>query len=52
MIRSLGFALLALAGVVQAQQLKVTGDVPTPLILTADDLAKMPRETVMIGCET
>jgi DMSO/TMAO reductase YedYZ molybdopterin-dependent catalytic subunit len=38
-----------------AQTLQVTGDVKTPLILTADDLAKMPRSTVRIannGMET
>ena len=48
MIRGLGCALLALAGTAYAQELKVLGDVPTPLTLTADDLAKMPRETVTI----
>jgi cytochrome c peroxidase len=31
-----------------AQTLSVTGDVATPLRLSADDLAKMPRETVTI----
>ena len=31
-----------------AQQLKITGDVPKPLTLTVDDLAKMPRDTVSI----
>jgi hypothetical protein len=28
--------------------LAITGDVPMPLILTPDDLAKMPRETVSV----
>ncbi len=28
--------------------LAITGDVPLPLTLTADDLAKMPRETVSV----
>lgn len=28
--------------------LTVTGDVPTPLMLKADDLAKMPRQTVSV----
>jgi DMSO/TMAO reductase YedYZ molybdopterin-dependent catalytic subunit len=28
--------------------LAITGDVPMPLTLTADDLAKMPRETVSV----
>jgi DMSO/TMAO reductase YedYZ molybdopterin-dependent catalytic subunit len=29
-------------------QIKVTGDIASPLTLTADDLAKMPRDTVTI----
>lgn len=42
-----------LAGLVKAQAsgggaLSVQGDVPMPLSLTADDLAKMPRETVSV----
>jgi DMSO/TMAO reductase YedYZ molybdopterin-dependent catalytic subunit len=31
-----------------ATTLAVTGDVPTPLTLSADDLAKLPRETVSV----
>ena len=46
MIRPLVFFLFSVA--LSAQQLKVIGDVPKPLTLTADDLAKMPRDTVSI----
>ncbi len=46
-------ALALLAGIVFAQAppaavLAVQGDIATPLSLTADDLAKMPRETVSV----
>lgn len=37
-----------LAGAVCAQTLKVTGDVPNPLTLSADDLLKMPRDSALI----
>ena len=30
-------------------ELTVRGDIPTPLILKADDLARMPRETVSVS---
>ncbi len=43
-----GLVFLTFASAIYAQQLKVIGDVPTPLTLTADDLAKMPRDTVTI----
>jgi cytochrome c peroxidase len=46
MIRRWAFFLCC--GSLCAQQLKVIGDVPKPLTLTADDLAKMPRDTVSI----
>jgi cytochrome c peroxidase len=46
------FSRIVLLGIIAAraaaQTLAVIGDVPTPLKLTADDLAKMPRETVTI----
>jgi hypothetical protein len=44
------FALVGIcAGLALAQAtLSVSGDVSTPLSLTAEDLAKMPRETVTI----
>jgi DMSO/TMAO reductase YedYZ molybdopterin-dependent catalytic subunit len=47
------YALILLAGLVFAQAppaavLSVQGDVAAPLSLTADDLAKMPRETVSL----
>jgi hypothetical protein len=32
-----------------APELTVRGDIPTPLILKADDLARMPRETVSVS---
>lgn len=32
----------------QAPQITVTGDIPTSLTLTADDLAKLPRDTATI----
>jgi hypothetical protein len=46
-------ALASLAGLVFGQTppaavLAVQGDIATPLSLTADDLAKMPRETVSV----
>jgi hypothetical protein len=46
-------ALLLLTGLVLAQAppsavLAVQGDIATPLSLTADDLAKMPRETASV----
>lgn len=46
-------AIAASCGFGQAQQaatttLAVTGDVPTPLMLTDEDLAKMPRQTVSV----
>ena len=48
----MNYSRIALLGILAAraaaQTLAVTGDVPTPLKLTADDLAKMPRETVTI----
>jgi DMSO/TMAO reductase YedYZ molybdopterin-dependent catalytic subunit len=38
------------AGFMPAQTaLTVSGDIPAPLLLKADDLAKMPRETVTIA---
>ncbi len=33
-------------------QIAVSGDIAAPLTLTADDLAKMPRETVTIPDRT
>ncbi len=37
------------AGLLSAQAtLSISGDIPAPLVLKADDLAKMPRETVII----
>jgi DMSO/TMAO reductase YedYZ molybdopterin-dependent catalytic subunit len=44
-------ALLTAVVVTQAQSpavLAVEGDIPSPLSLTADDLAKMPRETASV----
>ena len=49
------FSIIALGANPAAAQtqapptLSVTGDVATPLTLTAEDLAKMPRETVKMG---
>jgi DMSO/TMAO reductase YedYZ molybdopterin-dependent catalytic subunit len=45
-----GFALLACLVFAQAPPatLAVQGDVPAPLSLTSDDLAKMPRETATV----
>jgi DMSO/TMAO reductase YedYZ molybdopterin-dependent catalytic subunit len=42
------FAGLVLAQAPTAAVLAVQGDVATPLSLTADDLAKMPRETASV----
>jgi hypothetical protein len=42
-------AVLICTGVLSAQAtLTVTGDIPAPLVLRADELAKMPRETVTV----
>jgi hypothetical protein len=41
-------AALVFAQAPPAAVLAVQGDIPTPLSLTADDLAKMPRETVSV----
>jgi hypothetical protein len=46
-------ALVLLTGLVFAQAppaavLAVQGDIPTPLSMTADDLAKLPRETASV----
>jgi DMSO/TMAO reductase YedYZ molybdopterin-dependent catalytic subunit len=46
-------ALFSLSIAAQTQtaagpELKVIGDIPAPLTLKADDLARMPRETVLI----
>ena len=38
--------LLLCCSALAAQEFKVTGDIPKPLTVTADDLAKMPRATV------
>jgi DMSO/TMAO reductase YedYZ molybdopterin-dependent catalytic subunit len=46
------FALaLAFASALGAQTLTIGGDVATPLTLTKDDLAKMPRTTVTLNDE-
>jgi len=42
------FAALVWAQAPPAAVLAVQGDIPSPLSLTADDLAKMPRETVSV----
>lgn len=42
------FAGLLFAQAPPAAVLAVQGDVPSPLSLTADDLAKMPRDTVSV----
>ncbi len=46
------FGLLAGLGLAQSESasavLSLSGDVPSPLQLKADDLAKMPRETVSV----
>jgi cytochrome c peroxidase len=42
------FLFFLCCGALAAQQFQVTGDVPKPLTVTADDLAKMPRDTVSI----
>ena len=47
------FGLFAAFGLAQSespapQMLTISGDVPSPLQLKADDLAKMPRETVSV----
>ncbi len=42
------FAVLAWAQAPPAAVLAVEGDIPSPLSLTADDLAKMPRETASV----
>jgi DMSO/TMAO reductase YedYZ molybdopterin-dependent catalytic subunit len=47
------FFIIAFLGVLHAQTpaattLTVSGDLPMPLTLSADDLAKMPRETVKV----
>jgi DMSO/TMAO reductase YedYZ molybdopterin-dependent catalytic subunit len=39
----------AQATIPKAAELVVRGDVPAPLILTAEDLARMPRETVSVS---
>jgi DMSO/TMAO reductase YedYZ molybdopterin-dependent catalytic subunit len=41
-------AVLAWAQAPPAAVLAVEGDIPSPLSLTADDLAKMPRETASV----
>jgi len=43
-----GFALAQSSQPQASPSLRVTGDIPAPLQLTADDLAKMPRETVFV----
>ena len=42
------FAVLLWAQAPPAAVLAVQGDIPSPLSLTADDLAKMPRETASV----
>jgi DMSO/TMAO reductase YedYZ molybdopterin-dependent catalytic subunit len=42
------FAVLAWAQAPPAAVLAVEGDIPSPVSLTADDLAKMPRETASV----
>jgi DMSO/TMAO reductase YedYZ molybdopterin-dependent catalytic subunit len=42
------FAVLMWAQAPPAAVLAVQGDIPSPLSLTADDLAKMPRETASV----
>ncbi len=45
LVKSLIF-LLSATTVLSGQQLTVSGDIPSTLVLSQDDLAKMPRETV------
>lgn len=47
-MRTAIIGLVLLAGSLCAQTLTVTGDVPAKLVLTMEDLAKMPREKVTI----
>ena len=42
------FAVLMWAQAPPAAVLAIQGDIPSPLSLTADDLAKMPRETASV----
>jgi hypothetical protein len=48
LVKSLIF-LLSATTVLSGQQLTVSGDIPSTLVLSQDDLAKMPRETVSVA---
>jgi DMSO/TMAO reductase YedYZ molybdopterin-dependent catalytic subunit len=55
-VKSIVVAFWILSGLVNAQapapqQLVVSGDIPSPLTLKPEDLAKMPRETITVEDE-